>query len=209
MRPEIEIVYGEQGRSGRAAPDQAQQGCFLSSLLKATADEEIILNMAEFAPFHPRGSGCDHFGKLVIPVHSRFHRARRVPARGDPVQTTKAHSRPIALQFASNDRFRGRRHIGISTLLLRLPIYILPFWFIALTLLSVGYAITHSVWYAIVAFLATAGYLGGSAAATALYVARSYKNGLVRPNAFIDRRAQFPSSDACHQKIVERDFDLK
>jgi dolichol-phosphate mannosyltransferase len=75
--------------------------------------------------------------------------------------------------------------------LLRLPIYILPFWFAGLTLLLVGYGATHSVWYAIAAFLATAGYLGGTVAATALYVARTYKNGLVRPNAFIDRRASF------------------
>jgi dolichol-phosphate mannosyltransferase len=111
--------------------------------------------------------------------------------------------RRAAIPFKRQRRIAGESHYNLarmtvfavagilatSTLLLRLPIYILPFWFAALVLLSIGYGATHSDWYAIVAFLATAGYLGGSAAVTALYVARTYKNGLLRPNAFIDRRA--------------------
>jgi dolichol-phosphate mannosyltransferase len=76
--------------------------------------------------------------------------------------------------------------LSSSTLFLRLPIYVLPFWLLTLFGLCAGYATTHSAWYAVTAFLVFAVYLGATAAFTALYVARTYKNGLHRPNAFID-----------------------
>jgi dolichol-phosphate mannosyltransferase len=91
--------------------------------------------------------------------------------------------------------------LSASTLLLRLPLYLLPFWILALLGLSVGYISTHSPWLALTAFVLFAAYIGGTVAFSALYVARTYRNGLQRPNAFIDRRRSIlqpisPDADA-------------
>jgi len=77
--------------------------------------------------------------------------------------------------------------LSASTLFLRLPIYFLPLWLLSLLLLGIGYVSTQSLWYVVGAFLVFAGYVGATMAFTALYLARTYKNGLHRPNAFIDR----------------------
>jgi len=77
--------------------------------------------------------------------------------------------------------------LSASTLFLRLPIYLLPFWILALLGLGMGYIFTQSPWLALTAIVLFAAYVGGTAAFTALYVARTYRNGLQRPNAFIDR----------------------
>jgi dolichol-phosphate mannosyltransferase len=185
-----EIVYGE--RVDREEPRMIKH-CrdLFYHLLQATADEEIILNMAEFALF------TREVRDAIISECSSFPFIRASIAR--------VGFRRAAIPFKRQRRIAGKTHYNLfrmtvfavagilatSTLPLRLPVYILPIWFAALTLLSIGYGATHSDWYAIAAFLAAAAYLGVSAAVTALYVARTYKNGLVRPNAFIDRRASF------------------
>jgi dolichol-phosphate mannosyltransferase len=185
-----EIVYGERVDREEPRAIKRSRDVFYH-LLQATADEEIILNMAEFALF------TREVRDAIIAESSSFPFIRASIAR--------VGFRRAAIPFKRQRRIAGESHYNLlrmtvfavagilatSTLLLRLPIYILPFWFAALTLLSIGYGATHSDWYAIAAFLATAFYLGASAAVTALYVARTYKNGLVRPNAFIDHRASF------------------
>ncbi len=196
-----EIIYGERVDREEPRLIKRSRDAFYR-LLKATADEEIILNMAEFALF------TREVRDAIISESSSFPFIRASIAR--------VGFRRAAIPFKRQRRIAGESHYNLirlsafalagilasSTLLLRLPIYILPFWFTALALLSIGYGATHSDWYAIVAFLATAGYLGGTAAATALYVARTYKNGLVRPNAFIDRRASF-LPPARHREAAE------
>ena len=76
--------------------------------------------------------------------------------------------------------------LSASTLFLRLPIYLLPLWILSVAGLGIGYISTHSPWLALAAFVLSAAYIGGTAAFTALYLARTYRNGLQRPNAFID-----------------------
>ena len=78
--------------------------------------------------------------------------------------------------------------LSASTLLLRLPMYLFPFWLLAITGLAVRFSSTQSPGVAAAGFVLTAAYLGFTSAVTALYVARSYKNGLSRPNAVLDAR---------------------
>jgi dolichol-phosphate mannosyltransferase len=52
--------------------------------------------------------------------------------------------------------------------------------------LGAGYIATQSPWWALAAFMLFASYVGTTAAFAALYLARTYRNGLQRPNAFID-----------------------
>jgi dolichol-phosphate mannosyltransferase len=110
--------------------------------------------------------------------------------------------RRVAIPFKRQKRIAGDTHYNLigmsifaiggilaaSTLFLRLPVYLLPVWLLTLGGLSIGYVFTHSLWFVVVAFVVFAGYVGATVAFTALYVARTYRNGLHRPNAFIDHR---------------------
>jgi hypothetical protein len=156
-------------------------------LLQAVADDEILLDMAEFSLF------TREVRDAVVQENSSFPFLRASIAR--------VGFRRAKIPFKRQRRIAGQSHYNLvrmtlfavagilaaSTLLLRLPIFILPFWLAALTALCLGFGATGSAWYAAWALLLTAAYLGTTAAVTALYVARTYKNGLIRPNAFIDR----------------------
>ena len=180
-----DIVYGE--RVDRAESKLLQRARkFFYRLLRAVADEEIILDMAEFLlctnevrqailsentsfPFIRASIGRAGFRRLAIP----FKRQKRIA--GD------THYNLMGMSI-----FAMAGILSASTLFLRLPIFLLPFWTVALLALGIGYVVTHSIWLALAAFMLVVTYIGATAAFSALYVARTYKNGLHRPNAFID-----------------------
>jgi hypothetical protein len=180
-----DIVYGERvDRTESAAMKSARK--FFYRLLYTLADEEILLDMAEFSLF------TSEVRTAVLDENTSFPFLRAAIAR--------VGFRRAAIPFKRHKRIAGDTHYNLfrmsifaiagilsaSTLFLRLPIYLLPVWLLTLLGLSVGYVSTQSVWYAVAAFLVFAGYVGATMAFTALYVARTYKNGLHRPNAFID-----------------------
>ncbi len=180
-----DIVYGERVDREELALIKRSRHVFYR-LLQAVADEDIILDMAEFSLF------TREVRDAILRENSSFPFLRASIAR--------VGFRRAAIPFKRQRRIAGTSHYNVfrmllfaiagilasSTLLLRLPFYILPFWFALLAALCVGYGLTQSPWYLAFALLATATYLGATAAATALYVARTYKNGLTRPNAFVD-----------------------
>jgi dolichol-phosphate mannosyltransferase len=77
--------------------------------------------------------------------------------------------------------------LSSSTLPLRLPIYLLPFWLLLTAGLGAFQILTSNPWVLLANVLLASVYLGSIAAFTALYVARSYKNGLGRANYVIHR----------------------
>jgi len=181
-----DIVYGERvDRAESEAMKKARK--FFYRLLRAVADEEILLDMAEFSLF------TREVRDAVLDENTSFPFLRASIAR--------VGFRRAAIPFKRQKRVAGNTHYNLikmsvfavagilsaSTLFLRLPIYLLPVWLLSLLLLSVGYVSTHSPWMIVGAFLLFAAYIGATMAFTALYVARAYKNGLHRPNAFIDR----------------------
>ena len=181
-----DIVYGERvDRHESRAMKGARK--FFYRLLHALADEEILLDMAEFSLF------TKEVRNAILDENTSFPFLRASIAR--------VGFRRAAIPFKRQKRIGGNTHYNLvkmsifavagilssSTLFLRLPIYLFPAWLLSLLLLGVGYASTHSLSYVVAAFLVFAAYLGATAAFTALYVARTYKNGLHRPNAFIDR----------------------
>jgi len=181
-----DVVYGERvDRDESKALKTSRK--FFYRLLHALADEEIVLDMAEFSLF------TKEVRDAILDENTSFPFLRASIGR--------VGFRRAAIPFKRRKRIAGNTHYNVvgmaifaaagilssSTLFLRLPIYLLPFWLLGLFFLSMGYVSTHSPWLAVTAFLAFAAYIGGTAAFTALYVARTYKNGLHRPNAFIDR----------------------
>jgi dolichol-phosphate mannosyltransferase len=191
-----DIIYGERvDRHESELMKGARK--FFYRLLHALADEEIILDMAEFSLF------TREVRNAVLDENTSFPFLRASIAR--------VGFRRAAIPFKRQMRIAGKTHYNLvkmsifavagilssSTLFLRLPIYLLPVWLISLLLLGIGYVSTQSPWLVIAAFLVFAGYIGATTAFTALYVARTYKNGLHRPNAFIDRARSIlqPASD--------------
>jgi glycosyltransferase involved in cell wall biosynthesis len=181
----FDIVYGERvDRHESRAMKSARK--FFYRLLATLADEEILLDMAEFSLF------TREVREAILDENTSFPFLRASIAR--------VGFRRAAIPFKRQKRIAGKTHYNVikmsvfavagilsaSTLFLRLPIYLLPLWLFSLLLLAIGYMSTQSVWYVVAAFLIFAVYVGATMAFTALYVARAYKNGLHRPNAFID-----------------------
>lgn len=182
-----DIVYGE--RVDREEPQVLKTARkFFYRLLHAVADEEIILDMAEFSLF------TDEVRQAIVNENTSFPFLRAAIAR--------VGFRRAAIPFKRQKRIAGETHYNLirmslfaiggilssSTLFLRLPIFFLPVWLLTLFLLGLRYISTHSPWLALAGILCFAAYVGGTMAFTALYVARTYKNGLRRPNAFIDHQ---------------------
>jgi polyisoprenyl-phosphate glycosyltransferase len=183
----FDITYGE--RVDRPEPTAIKAARkFFYRLLRKVADEDIILDMAEFSLF------TREVRDAIIDDRSSFPFLRASIGR--------VGFRRAALPFARQPRIAGNTHYNLlglsifaiagllsaSTLLLRLPVYILPFWLVALCVLGGWSILAQSPWIALTAFIIFSAYVGATIAFTALYVARSYKNGLQRPNAIIDRR---------------------
>jgi polyisoprenyl-phosphate glycosyltransferase len=115
----------------------------------------------------------------------------------------------VGIPFSRQRRIAGATHYNLigmstfaiagilsaSTLLLRLPVLILPFWLSGLTLLAVRYAQTGLRGYAASIAVLTAAYLGASVSFIAMYMARTYKNGLRRPNSYIQRELSFQQGE--------------
>lgn len=181
----FDIIYGERvDRDEMLGIKKARK--FFYRLLHALADEEIILDMAEFSfftkevrdailrentsfPFIRASIGRVGFKRFAIP----FKRQKRIAG--------KTHYNLIKMSV-----FAIAGILSSSTLLLRIPIFMLPLWFLLLSALGIGYIATQAIWIAVTALLLFAGYIGTTAAFIALYLGRTYKNGLNRPNAFID-----------------------
>jgi glycosyltransferase involved in cell wall biosynthesis len=180
-----DIVYGERVDREESSLMKNARKLFYR-ILRAVADEEIILDMAEFSFL------TEEVRRAILQESSSFPFLR--------ASISRVGFKRCAIPFKRHKRIAGETHYNLSgmaifaiagilsssTLFLRLPIFILPFWLLALSSLGIGYAVTHSLWFAICAFVLFAAYVGGTAAFTALYVARTYKNGLQRPNAFVN-----------------------
>jgi glycosyltransferase involved in cell wall biosynthesis len=180
-----DIVYGERVDREEAKVVKGARKIFYR-LLHRMADEEIILDMAEFSLF------TREVRDAIVTENTSFPFIRASIGR--------VGFRRAAIPFKRHKRIAGRTHYNLvgmsifaiagilssSTLFLRLPIFLLPLWILSLLGLGIGYIETKSAWCLLTAMIFFAGYVGATLAFTALYVARTYKNGLQRPNAFVD-----------------------
>jgi polyisoprenyl-phosphate glycosyltransferase len=190
-REGYDVVYGQRADRDEPRLIKACRRIFYRVLQKV-ADEDIVLDMAEFSLF------TREVRDAVLRENTSFPFLRGAIAR--------VGFRRVGLEYKRDKRIGGQTHYNVlgmsvfaiagilasSTLLLRLPAFMLPAWFLALCACTIAYCITGALWIAATGFLLTAGYLGFGVAAVALYVARAYKNGLMRPNAVLDSRSSRP-----------------
>ncbi|MBM3535524.1 MAG: glycosyltransferase family 2 protein [Alphaproteobacteria bacterium] len=191
-----EVVYGQ-----RSSRDELGVITFLRKVfyrvLRAVADEEIILDMAEFALF------TDDVRKAIVAENSSFPFIRASIGRVGFSRTSVPYKRQRRITGKTKYNlsrmviFAVAGLLASSTLFLRLPIYLLPFWL--LTLWAIGYMYVGSPdpFWLVVGALAFSAYVGAVLAFIALYVARTYKNGLGYPVSFINRQKSIlPDNEA-------------
>ncbi|MBU6453178.1 MAG: glycosyltransferase family 2 protein [Cyanobacteria bacterium REEB67] len=189
-----DIVYGE--RIDRDEPRQimlARKGFY--RVLKALADDEVILDMAEFSLL------AGHVREAIVKDHTSFPFIRASIGRVGFKRKNLPYKRHKRAAGVTHFRFLGMAHFAIagilssSTLFLRLPIYILPFWLLAVMALAVGRIYTANPWLdAAILFLVLA-YFGSAISFIAIYVGRTYKNSLGRPNFVIDNKRSILQSE--------------
>ena len=190
----FDIVYGVRADRHEIAALKAMRKLFYR-ILKAVADEDIILDMAEFSLF------TSEVRDSIVMESNSFPFLR--------ASISRVGFRRVGIPFRRAARIGGTTHYNIlsmstfaiagilsaSTLLLRLPVYLFPAWMASLMWLGWRYVATASSGYLVAALLLVAAYLGGSLAFVALYVARTYKNGLRRPNAHVQASMSILQSD--------------
>ena len=180
-----DIVYGERVDREEAKIIKGARKLFYR-LLHSVADEEIILDMAEFSLF------TREVRNAIVNENTSFPFIRASIGRvgfkraAIPFKRRKRIAGSTHYNFVGMSIFAIAGILSSSTLFLRLPMFLLPLWLLGLFVLGIEYIQTKSVWFVLLAMILFAGYVGATLAFTALYVARTYKNGLQRPNAFID-----------------------
>lgn len=183
-----DVVYGERADRPEAAWLKNTRKLFYR-LTRLIADEDIILDMAEFSLF--TGEVRD----AIIRDHTSFPFIRSSIARLGFARTGIAYTREPRIAGQTHYNLIGMTTFAIAgilsstTLFLRLPLYALIPWALVVGALGVIGAVTGALWVTPVLIALIGLYLGFAVSFTAVYVARTYKNTLGRPNAVPVRRS--------------------
>lgn len=157
-------------------------------IVKRVADDDIILYMAEFCLI------TSEVRDAVLSDHNSFPFIRSSIARvgfnrvGIPYKRHQRIAGKTHYNFVGMTVFAIAGILSSSTLPLRIPVYSLPVWLTMTAVLGILQINTGNLWFFLANILLTCTYLGSAVAFIALYVARTYKNGLGRPNYIIHRR---------------------
>ncbi len=182
-----DIVYGE--RADRTEPTHIN---FLRKVfyrtLQAFADEDIILDMAEFSLFTLEVREAMIQEKTAYPfVRASIARVgfkrKGIPYKRDPRIGGVSHFPPKSMVT-----FAIAAILSTSTLFVKLPVYLFPIWFLAIIALSVWRVYNESRWIDAGIITMCCAYFGLSLAFAALYVGRCYKASLRRPNYIISKK---------------------
>jgi dolichol-phosphate mannosyltransferase len=189
-----DIVYGE-----RVAREEHRFISWMRKLfyriVRPVADEDFILDMAEFALL------TSEVRDAIIADRSSFPFIRSSIARvgfrrkGIPYRRQRRIGGRTHYNFLRMTLFAIAGILAASTFVLRLPIYLLPLWLVLTAVLGAAYIHAGSAWMLLANVLLSCLYLGGTLSFMALYVARTYKNGLGRPNYIIHKRYSHLQSD--------------
>ena len=186
----FDLVYGLRAdRSENAFMQFCRK--FFYHVVRNVSDDEILLYMAEFALM------TSEVRDATIASLDSFPFLRSSMAR--------VGFNRIGISYKREHRIAGKTHYNLygmtvfaiasilssTTLPLRLPVYFLPWWILGSTGLVWAYSISNAYAFLLFLTLISCIYIGGTLSAIALYLARTYKNGLQRPNYFIHNRYSF------------------
>lgn len=189
-----DIVYGE--RIDRTEPKLIMWGRkVFYRVMKMLADDDVVLDMAEFSLL------AGHVREAIARDHTSFPFIRASIGRvgfnrkGLPYKRHKRVAGATHFHLLGMAYFAFAGILSSSTLFLRLPLFLLPFWLLAVTALALLRVQTANPWLdAAILFLILA-YFGAAISFIAIYVGRTYKNSLGRPNFVIDQKRSILQSD--------------
>jgi glycosyltransferase involved in cell wall biosynthesis len=189
-----DVVYGE--RLDRHEPRllKASRRLFYRTL-RALADDMVLLDMAEFALVTREVRDAivadgSSFPFIRASIGRAGYRRLGIPYKRDPRIAGETHYSVFGLI-----KFAVAGILSSSTWLLRITVYVLPFWLTVLAAITAVAVFTDARWPLPVMLFLSAAYIGCTASFTAIYVGRAYKDGLRRPNAFVDSRLTFVDDD--------------
>ena len=182
----FDIVYGERIDRSEPAFIKVLRKVFYR-VLRTIADEDIVLDMAEFSLM------TAEVRNAVVADHSSFPFIRASIGR--------VGFRRHGIPYRRLPRIAGETHYNVwrmttfavagllsaSTLLLRVVVYVLPVWLAMMGWLAWRAAQGRTDDFAMLVFVGFA-YCGAALSFACIYLARVYKNTLGRPNAFLDSR---------------------
>jgi polyisoprenyl-phosphate glycosyltransferase len=182
-----DVVYGERVDRVEPGAIKAMRKLFYR-ITRALADEEVILDMAEFSLM------TREVRDAIIQDSSSFPFIRasigRVGFRrhGIPYRREKRIAGETHYNLWGMTIFAVAGILSSSTVLLRLPLYLLPIWGAIMAVLAWWLAAGGGA--AALAALLFCGFVYPALTITfiAVYLARVYKNTLGRPNAILDRK---------------------
>jgi glycosyltransferase involved in cell wall biosynthesis len=183
----FDIVYGE--RIDREEPRLLKAARHLFyRVMRAIADDEILLDMAEFSLITREVrdaivADTTSFPFVRASIGRVGFRRRPVPYKREARIAGKTHYNLFRMIT-----FAAAGILSASTWLLRMAIYTLPLWLGSALALCVA-SVLGVRWALAVMLLVLGTFVCLAVSAIAIYVARIYKNTLGRPNFFIDRRS--------------------
>lgn len=187
-----DIVYGERVDRPESAWMRLARKAYYR-LTRFIADDHFVLDMAEFCIMSRRVREAVIADRSSFPfIRASIGRVgfsrKNVPYRREARAAGKTHyNLPRMTIYA----IAGM--LSSSTFVLRLPAYLFVPWAILETVLFATSFVTGSAAADRTMVFLGLLYCGFTLAAIGLYVARTYKNGLGRPNYFVDDRRSIRS----------------
>ena len=177
-----DIVYGKRENRPEGFILKKMRNLFYK-ILRFSSDDEINLNMAEFSFFTNEVKEC------LIEENSSFPFLRSTIARvgfnsiAIPYSRRNRYGGTSNYNFFSMFKFAIAGILASTTLPLRLPIYLFPIWFIFSLFCLINYAAANFYWNYLI--FSSVLYLILILSFISIYIARIYKNGLMRANAYL------------------------
>lgn len=197
-----DIVYGDRADREESEVIQLSRKLFYR-ITRLIADDEIVLDMAEFSLL------SSEVRDAVVEDRSSFPFIRasigRVGFRriGIPYKRHKRIAGDTHYNLLGMTKFAVTGILSSTTLFLRIPLYTLPVYLL-LSALCVLRLFSHPSSAVLGALIWLSGaYVGTTLAFLCLYVARTYKNTLARPNAVIN--ARYSAMQPHLSRVTKRD----
>ena len=180
----FEIVYGERVDRPEPFVLKGTRKAYYR-IVRWLADDNFVLNMAEFSLITREVRNAIIQDVTSTPflrasIGRIGFRRKNLPYRRHPRIAGKTHYNFIGITL-----FGIVGILSSSTVALRVQAYALPFWILCLTAVTVSAIVSPGVWQIPVLLLLGFCFLGFTVGFSALYIARIYKNGLLRPNAIV------------------------
>jgi dolichol-phosphate mannosyltransferase len=180
----FEIVYGERVDRPEPIVLKGLRKLYYR-IVRWLADDNFVLNMAEFSLITREVRNAIIQDATSAPflrasIGRIGFRRKNLPYRRHPRIAGETHYNFIAMTL-----FGIVGILSSSTLPLRVQAYVLPFWSLTMVAVTVSAILSPNVWQVPALLLLGFGFLGFTVSFSALYIARIYKDGLLRPNAIV------------------------